>query len=104
MTAYVLPSAETDLRKIVNGVNQLAQGRSNAVGSFTLTASTTTTTVTSTNCGSGSTVLYSPTTANASAEVGGGTIYIGTVSNGSFIVTHANAGSTDRTFKYAAIG
>lgn len=104
MTAYVLPSAETDLRKIVNAINQLAQGRSNAVGTFTLTDSTTTTTVTSINCGEGSTILYTPTTADASAEVGAGTIYIETVSNGSFIVTHANSAVTTRSFMYAAIG
>lgn len=104
MTAYVLPSAETDLRKIVNAINQLAQGRSNANGTFTLTANTTTTAVTSINCGSGSTVTYTPTTANASGEVGGGTIYIATVANGSFTITHANAATTDRTFKYAIQG
>jgi hypothetical protein len=31
-------------------------------------------------------------------------MYIGTVANGSFTVTHANNGQTDRTFMYAALG
>jgi hypothetical protein len=104
MTATVLPLAESDLRKIVFAVNQLGQGRSNAVGSVTLTANTATTTVTATNCGAGSTPILTPTTANASAEFGGGSIYVGTVSNGSFVITHANNAQTDRTFLYAVLG
>ena len=104
MTAYVLPSAETDLRKIVNAINQLTQGRSNANGTFTLTANTTTTTLTSINCGTGSTPTWSPTTANAAAEVGGGTLYVSSVLAGSFVLIHANAATTDRTFKYAIQG
>ena len=85
-------------------VRQLAEGRSNAVGTFTLAASAASTTVTATNCGAGSTVTYTPTTANAAAEIKNGTIYIGTVSNGSFVVTHANNSQTDRTFLYVAHG
>jgi hypothetical protein len=104
MTATVLPLAESDLRKIVFAINQLAQGRSNAVGSITLTTSTATTTVTATNCGAGSTPLLTPTTANASAEFGNGTIRISSVANGSFVITHANSTQTDRTFLYAVLG
>lgn len=104
MVAYVPGTEETDLKKLVMSLQQLAAGRSNSVGTFTCTANQATTTVTDANCASGSAILYMPTTANASAEVGNGTIYIGTVSNGSFVVTHANSATTGRTFKYAIHG
>ena len=43
-------------------------------------------------------------TANAAAEWKNGTMYIGTVTNKSFVVTHTNNAQTDRTFMYAAVG
>ena len=46
--------------------------------------------MTAPNCGAGSTVLPFAKTANAAAEIGNGTMYIGAVNNGSFVVTHAN--------------
>lgn len=104
MTVIVPFSSETDLRKIIACIRQLGEGRSNANGTFTLTANAASTTVTAALCGSGSLILYMPTTANAAAEVGAGTMYIGTVSNGSFVVTHANNANADRTFKYIALG
>src|SRR3954467_7602050 len=104
MSISIISQAERGLEKIVFTVRQLCEGRSNAVGTFTLTANAASTTVTAQNCGAGSSVLYTPTTANASAEVGNGTMRIGTVSNGSFVVTHANNAQTDRTFMYAAFG
>lgn len=104
MTAYVPGLDETDQKKIILSLQQLAAGRSNAVGTVTLTASVTTTTVTDNNCASGSTPILIPTTANASAEMGNGTIYISTVANKSFTITHANNSQTDRTFKYAILG
>jgi hypothetical protein len=104
MSVEVLSQAEKDLARIVFVIRQLCQGRSNAVGTFTLAASAATTTVTATNCGAGSSVLCFPTTANAAAEWKNGTMYIGTVSNGSFVVTHANNAQTDRSFMYAAVG
>lgn len=104
MTAYVPGLDESDLKKIILSLQQLAAGRSNAVGTVTLTASTTTTTVTDNNCAEGSTPVLVPTTANASAERGNGTIYISAVANKSFTITHASNTQTDRTFKYAILG
>ena len=43
-------------------------------------------------------------TANAAAEIGNGTMYIGAVNNGAFVVTHANNAQADRTFLYVALG
>lgn len=104
MSGNVPIPSEKDPYKIVRAVRELFEGRSNAVGTFTLTANAATTTVTAQNCGAGCTVLAFPRTASAAAEVGNGTMYIGTVNNGSFVVTHANNAQADRTFRYAALG
>ena len=104
MTAYVPGIDETDLKKLILSLQQIAAGRSNAVGSVTLTASTTTTTVTDNNCAEGSTPILVPTTAHAYAEIGNGTIYISAVANKSFTITHASNSQTDRTFRYAILG
>lgn len=85
-------------------INQLIRGRNNATGSVTCTASATSTVVSNGNVTANDTVLLSPMTANAAAEVGAGTAYVSAVADGSFTVTHANAGSTDRTFRYAVFG
>jgi hypothetical protein len=99
-----IAQSERDLAKIVFTVRQLCEGRSNAVGTFTLAANAANTTVTARNCGSGSSVLCFPTTADAAAEWKNGTMYIGTVANGSFLVTHANNAQSDRTFMWVALG
>lgn len=103
MTAYVPATTEKDLGKIVLAIQQLAAGRSNAIGTVTLASSGTTTTVTDKNCAAGSTPILTPTTANAATEVGNGTMYVSAVANGSFTVTHA-ASVAGRTFRYALIG
>jgi hypothetical protein len=104
MSGNVPIPTEQDPYKIVRAIRDLFEGRSNAVGSFTLTANAASTTVTAPNCGAGASVLAFPRTANAAAELGNGTLYIGTVGNGAFVVTHANNAQTDRTFHYAAFG
>lgn len=104
MTCYVPGLTEKDLAKIVLAVQQLAAGRSNAVGTVTLKASATTTTVSDANCADGSVPILVPTTANASAEIGAGTIYISAVANKSFTITHASNSQTDRTYLYALHG
>ncbi|MCC6779766.1 MAG: hypothetical protein IT537_24560 [Hyphomicrobiales bacterium] len=104
MSGNVPLAGETNLYKIVRAVRELFEGRCNAVGTLTLTASASSTVVTAPNCGAGSTVLLTPKTANAAAEIGNGTLYIATVANGSFTVTHANNAFADRSFMWAAFG
>lgn len=104
MTAYVPGITETDLKKIVLALQQLAAGRSNAVGSVTLTTGSSTTTVTMANCAAGSTPILTPASASAAAEVGNGSIYVSAVANGSFTITHANSVTAGRTFLYAIVG
>lgn len=106
MTAYVPGITETDLKKIILAIQQLAAGRSNAVGTVTLTINVAATVVTDKNCAAGSNILFTPTTANAAAEIGNGTMYVptATIINGSFSITHANAATAGRTFLYSIVG
>ncbi len=104
MTAYVPGISETDLKKIVLAIQQLAAGRSNATGSVTLATGSATTTVTTANCAARSTPLLTPASANAAVEVGNGTLFVSAVSNGAFTITHANSATTGRTFLYAIVG
>jgi len=93
---------DRDGTRLVTAVLQLIRGRSNAVGSVTLTAGATSTTVDFVNCSQDSQVFLSPRTANAAAALA--TTYISSVGNKSFTIAHANAASTDRTFGFAALG
>ena len=106
MTAFVPGVTETDLKKLILSLQQLAAGRSNAVGTVTLMPSAALTAVTDPNCAAGSVIDLMPTTANASAEQGAGTIYIptATILNGSFVITHANNAQVDRIYRYAIRG
>jgi hypothetical protein len=104
MTAYVPGITETDLKKIVLAIQQLAAGRSNAVGTVTLATGAATTTVTTPNCASGSTPILTPASATAATEAGNGTMYVSAVANGSFTLTHANSSTAGRTFLYAILG
>ncbi len=104
MTAFAPGVTETDLKKIVLAIQQLAAGRSNAVGSVTLATGSATTAVSTPNCAPGSTPILTPATANAAAELGNGTMYVSAVANGSFTVTHANSATAGRTFLYAILG
>ena len=104
MTAFAPGIAETDLKKIVLAIQQLAAGRSNAVGSVTLATGSSTTTVSTPNCATGSTPILTPATANAATELGNGTMYVSAVANGFFTITHANSATTGRTFLFALLG
>jgi len=106
LTVFVPGITETDLKKIVLAIQQLAAGRSNATGTVTLASSGTTTTVTPTQAGiiaMGSTPILTPMTANAATEVGNGTMYVSAVANGSFTITHSS-GVASRTFLWAILG
>lgn len=107
MTVFVPGLTETDLKRIILSIQQLAAGRSNAVGTVTLATGSATTVVTPTQSGMiapTSTVILTPTTANAATEVGNGTMYVSSVGKDTFTVTHANSATTGRTFLYAILG
>jgi hypothetical protein len=106
MKMSVIPPADADPRKLVTAIRQLAEGRSNAVGTVTLAASAAATAVPAPTCGKEAKIFLFPATANAAAELGNGTAYVkaADITAGQFIVTHANSLQTDRTFHWLAIG
>src|SRR5688572_12964058 len=91
----VIRNLKSQLFDFGTAINSLIEGKRNSSGTFTLTASATSTIVTNERCSTNSKVLFSPRTSNAAGAVA--TTYV-TVANGSFTVTHANTGTTDRTF------
>jgi hypothetical protein len=108
MVAYVPSVEETDLKKVILSLQQIAAGRSNAVGTVTLAVSPATTTVViptqSGMIASGSKVLLTPTTASAATELGAGTLYVSAVGKDTFTITHSSNAAVDRTFHYAIQG
>jgi hypothetical protein len=94
----------TDLTKINQAIAQLDQGRLNCSGTFTLVAGATTTTVEAPTVAVGTPIHFSPMSADAAAAMATTFVLPANVSNGSFIVSHAISGSTDRTFSWVGIG
>ncbi len=86
-------------RRLAQAVNQALGGANNTVGTVTLALSTTTTTVTTAHMADDKVPILVPLDANAAAE----TWHISARSEGSFEITHANAGTT-RQFAYVIVG
>lgn len=96
---------DSKLRSLASVVNRTQEGKLNSLGDVTLTAGQTTTTVNTEGallCGPNSQISLTPLTANAAAALG--TTYISSRLKGSFVITHANAGTTDRSFTYSVLG
>lgn len=104
MAGNVPAITETSPKRIVQAVRDLFAGRSNAVGTVTLTENSATTVVSALNVGAASRVFLEATTANAAAERGGTVLRISSVGQGTFTITHANNSQTDRTFYWVALG
>jgi hypothetical protein len=102
MSVAIVQTNEKDLTKFAFALQQLAQGRSNAVGQVTLRAGQTTTTVNNQTCGPESIVLLMPKTACAAAALA--TTHVSATAPGTFTLTHTNAASSDRTFGYVNVG
>jgi hypothetical protein len=104
----VVPSRwfdETEHRvKLSDAINAALKGKLNNTGTVTLTANTTTTVITDTRIGVDSFIGFMPTTANASAEIGNGTMYVSSRGDKTATVTHANNAQTDRSFTYCVLG
>jgi hypothetical protein len=87
---------------LAQAVNGLINGKSNNVGTFTLTANAASTVVSDNLFESNQVVLWSPTTANAAAALA--TTYVSARAKGSFTLTHANDAQVDKTFLYVRVG
>lgn len=88
-------------------VNNCAMGKTNNVGTITLTENVTSTTLTLAEgrLGKDSVFLVTAQTANAAAEIGAGGFYVTTdVGNRTVTINHANNAQTDRTFGYIIAG
>lgn len=96
------PSGVVKPRDLVFAINELMRGRSNAVGTVTLTAGVTSTAVDRQTFNAEAQVFLFPRTANAAAALA--TTYATITAAGTMTITHANAVSTDRTFGYLVIG
>ena len=104
------------LRRVTSTIHNIMQGKTNNTGEITLGASAATTDVNLTKGDLTPTTVinFMPTTANAAAEIGAGTMYVssvnadaassGTLAKFSFRITHANNAQTDRIFKFTLIG
>lgn len=100
MSVQVPSQNEQDQMRQNIAIRQLAEGRSNAVGTVTLTAGATSTTVPAVNCAPGSIVLLTAQTATAAAATG---VYA-VAGKGEFTVHHNSDAATDRTFGFETRG
>ncbi len=104
MSGNYPPSTEKDIVRIVTAIRDLFQGRSNAMGEFTLTPDSTTTVVTATNVGEQSRIALTAQTASAASAVTSVYIPQSAVVPGQFTVTHDSDPAVDRTFSYSIRG
>lgn len=95
---------ERDLSKFAIAIQQLEQGRSNAVVSVVLTDNADSTVVTAPNCGENSQPLPVARTLHAAQELASGNMFVSAVSGGSFTITHTNNSQTDREFGFVCLG
>lgn len=99
-----LQPRERDPQLLVDTVRELANGRQNSVGDVTLRAGQTTTVVAFENCSDKCRVFLFPQSANAAAALLTTYILPTNILRGTFTITHANAGTTDRTFSFICAG
>ena len=95
---------EEHRRMLAQAANELRQGKVDSRDSVTLTANQATTTLTDINIGPDSFIGFMPTTANAAAEIGNGTLYVSSRGQQTATITHANNAQIDRTFVYVVLG
>lgn len=99
-----LPAAGADARAVAAVVNRINQGKLNCTGSVTLTPNQATTTLNDPRLTGTSVVLFMAKTANASAEIGAGTLYVSGRGKGVATLNHANNAQADRDLDYIVIG
>ena len=83
-------------------VNNLLNGKINAKGSVTLSASSATTTLNDFRIGAASVILFMPTTANAAAAMAN--LYVSARGDQTATLTHTSTSTTDRTYGYVVLG
>jgi len=104
---HLPPAPRTpELRRMWEVLAQCRRGKMDVVSELTLTANAATSTLNWRGLSPQSVVVFDPKTANAAAELYGGTMYVLTADRGNdaWTVTHANNAQTDRVFQVAVIG
>lgn len=101
---YFDPDEVRHRRMLAQWAREANQGHLQNIGTVTLSANVATTTVTDRRVGAFSFIGFMPTTANAAAEIGAGTMYVSSRSAEAFTITHANNAQVDRTFVYCILG
>ena len=97
------PETRSWLYVLARAINALIQGRSNAIGTFTLAVAPATTTTVTNNLFEPSMVpVFAPTT--ASAALATTAVYVSARADGSFTLTHDASASAGRTFIYTFHG
>lgn len=85
-------------RAIATALNRVIDKLS-VIGTVTLTASAASTAISDQRISADALLFLTPTTANAAAETGNGTLYY-SAADGAVTITHANNAQVDRTFAY----
>lgn len=93
-----LKSAEFALARISAWGANVLLGKMNVHGELTLAANSATTTLNDVRIGSGSVLLFMPTSANAAAGLTA--LYVTGRGTGTCTLNHANNAQTDRTYDY----
>jgi hypothetical protein len=96
-----LPNNLSDERTLRIALEQIVRTIWNTTGTVTLTANATTTTVVTNKVNPNSVIGLTPTTATAAAAMT--TTYV-VASSGQFVITHASATTTNRTYTYSISG
>lgn len=97
-------------RRIARVVNSLLQGKTNNVGTVTLTTNAASTVITLPDglLGADTVILFDPLTANAAADLYGGAMYVTTANRNvlskTITITHPNNANADKAFRYTLIG
>ena len=109
MTTRVAPleGEESEHRRLIaEAANAALRGKINALDTLTLTINSATTTYAHPLLSEDSALVMDPMTANAAAELYGGTMYTLTANRGagSWTITNANNSNADRTFKVVILG
>lgn len=99
--AIQLQPEERDIFRIVQAIIQLVLGRGDFNGQFTLTPGATTTAVSFVNCSKGCMVDWTPRTAAAASVQA--SMWVSSLNQGGFVLTHAAAPS-GAIFDFSCLG
>ena len=104
MSRRGLPPFGGSAADVARALNEVLIGHQNVTIDVTLTANAASTNIADPRLHAGSFIGWMPRTANASAEVGAGTIRVSARGNGTATIAHANNAQVDRTFTFLIIG